>query len=277
MSRCYIVSIPARYLEFLELDMTGKPAGVVNGIRSGRCRVARLPPTATEHSMIALRYSTPSSLNTPCEVTAKLSLQVNGSAAQGFRPERVPTASQETERQDEQLKDSAVNGTIGGDDEARIAAEHEHTLALLDAVKLYPGAIWWSFFVSMGVIMTAFDPQLLGNLYATPAFQRDFGYPYRGRYIISAPWQTGLSMGNPVGQAVGAFCAAYPMERFGRKRTFGVCVVLTAGLIFIQFFARSLTVLLVGELLGGLVLGSYAVIAPAYASEVCPVALRKAG
>lgn len=46
------------------------------------------------------------------------------------------------------------------------------------------------------------------------------------------------------------------------------------GFIFIQFFARSLPVLLVGELLGGLVLGCYAVIAPAYASEVCPLALR---
>lgn len=44
------------------------------------------------------------------------------------------------------------------------------------------------------IIMTAFDPQLLGNLYATPAFQRDFGYLYEGEYIISAPWQTGLSM-----------------------------------------------------------------------------------
>lgn len=44
--------------------------------------------------------------------------------------------------------------------------------------------------------------------------------------------------------------------------------------MFIQFFARSLSVLLTGELLGGLVLGCYVVIAPAYASEVCPVALR---
>lgn len=62
--------------------------------------------------------------------------------------------------------------------------------------------------------------------------------------------------------------------------------------MFIQFFARSLQVLLVGELLGGLVLGTYATIAPTYASEgkqilttklqsscadpnaVCPVALR---
>jgi SP family general alpha glucoside:H+ symporter-like MFS transporter len=51
-------------------------------------------------------------------------------------------------------------------------------------------------------------------------------------------------------------------------------VVLTAGCIFIQFFARSLKVLLVGELIGGLILGTYATIAPAYASEVCPIALR---
>ena len=81
-------------------------------------------------------------------------------------------------------------------------------------------------------------------------------------------------MGNPVGQVVGALVAGYPMDQFGRKRTFGTCVILTAALIFIQFFSRSLQVLLVGELLGGLVLGCYAVIAPAYSSEVCPLAIR---
>jgi MFS transporter, SP family, general alpha glucoside:H+ symporter len=42
----------------------------------------------------------------------------------------------------------------------------------------------------------------------------------------------------------------------------------------IQFFARSLPVLLAGELLGGFILGTYATIAPTYASEVCPIALR---
>lgn len=81
-------------------------------------------------------------------------------------------------------------------------------------------------------------------------------------------------MGSPIGQVVGAFFAAYPMEWFGRKKTFGACVLITAGFVFIQFFARSLPVLLAGELLGGLVLGVYIVVAPAVASEVCPVALR---
>ncbi|KAF3025466.1 hypothetical protein E8E14_002679 [Neopestalotiopsis sp. 37M] len=154
------------------------------------------------------------------------------------------------------------------------AIQQEHELTFMEAVKLYPSAVGWSAFVSIGVIMLAFDPQLLGNLYATPQFQRDFGYEYNGEYIISAPWQTGLSMGNPIGQVVGALISAYPMDLFGRKYTFATCVVLTAGLVFIQFFARSLPVLLAGELLGGLVLGCYVVIAPAYASEVCPLALR---
>jgi SP family general alpha glucoside:H+ symporter-like MFS transporter len=64
------------------------------------------------------------------------------------------------------------------------------------------------------------------------------------------------------------------MDWYGRKKTFAVCVALTGSFIFIQFFARSLPALLVGELLGGLVLGAFPVIAPTYASEVCPVALR---
>ena len=54
----------------------------------------------------------------------------------------------------------------------------------------------------------AFDPQLLGQLYATSAFQRDFGYNYKGSYIVSAAWQTGLSMGSPIGQVVGAFVSS---------------------------------------------------------------------
>lgn len=58
------------------------------------------------------------------------------------------------------------------------AIAFEHNLTLKEALRLYPAAIAWSGFVSIGVIMLAFDPQLLGNLYATPQFQSDFGYLY---------------------------------------------------------------------------------------------------
>ncbi|KAF2662532.1 MFS sugar transporter-like protein [Lophiostoma macrostomum CBS 122681] len=159
-------------------------------------------------------------------------------------------------------------------EEVREAIEVEHTLTFLDAFRYYPKAIGWSMYFSVGVIMLSFDPQLLGNLYAMPAFQKDFGYPFEDGYLISAAWQTGLGMGNPIGQVVGALAAGYPMEWYGRKKTFNACVVAVAGLVFIQFFARSLKVLLAGELLAGLVLGAFVVIAPSYASEVTPLAMR---
>lgn len=48
------------------------------------------------------------------------------------------------------LKGDVVIGTIAGE-EARQAAENEHNLSLRDALKLYPTAIGWSIFFSLGM------------------------------------------------------------------------------------------------------------------------------
>lgn len=45
--------------------------------------------------------------------------------------------------------------------DAQRAWEQERSLTLLQGVRLYPKAILWSFFFSLGIIMTAFDPQLM--------------------------------------------------------------------------------------------------------------------
>lgn len=68
----------------------------------------------------------------------------------------------------------------GATAEAIEAIRAEHELTFGEALKLYPKAIAWSGFVSIGVIMLAFDPQLIGNLYSTPQFARDFGHLYKG-------------------------------------------------------------------------------------------------
>jgi len=75
---------------------------------------------------------------------------------------------------------------VKADDQAAAveAINLEHELTFVQAVNLYPVSIFWSCFVSLGVIMTAFDPQLLGNLYAMPQFERDFGYVYRGEVSL---------------------------------------------------------------------------------------------
>lgn len=64
------------------------------------------------------------------------------------------------------------------------AIQQEHALSFWQAVKLYPKAVGWSAFVSMGVIMLAFDPQIIGNMYAMPQFQKDFGVELDGDVCI---------------------------------------------------------------------------------------------
>jgi MFS transporter, SP family, general alpha glucoside:H+ symporter len=84
-----------------------------------------------------------------------------------------PISPTETTRPLTSHHDNDVKSTSG-------TAEAERDMTFRHALTLYPKAIGWSVYFSLGVIMLAFDPQLLGNLYATPAFQRDFGYEYEG-------------------------------------------------------------------------------------------------
>lgn len=159
-------------------------------------------------------------------------------------------------------------------DATRDITNSEHDLQFWQAVRQYPTAVFWAMFFCIAVIMAGFDAQLVTSFYALPAFQRRFGDLYEGSYEISAPWQTGLGMGNPIGQALGALACGWPLERFGRRITLGVCCLWSIGFVFVQFFATSIGMLCAGEILGGLAYGFYVVIAPAYASEICPLALR---
>jgi len=159
-------------------------------------------------------------------------------------------------------------------DATRDITTAEHDLGFWAAVKQYPTAVLWAMFFCIAVIMAGFDAQLVTSFYALPAFQQRFGKLYEGEWIITAPWQTGLGMGNPIGQVLGALACGWPLEKFGRRITLAVCCVWSIIFVFVQFFSTSIGMLCAGEILGGLAYGFYVVIAPTYASEICPLALR---
>lgn len=152
----------------------------------------------------------------------------------------------------------------------------EHETGFWQAVRQYPAATFWAGFFCIAVIMAGFDAQIITSFYALPAFQQKYGKPVDGTnsYEIPAQWQTGLGMGNPIGQILGALASGWPMERWGRRIPLAVCCVYSIIFVFVQFFASSIGMLCAGEVLGGLAYGFYVVIAPTYASEICPLALR---
>ncbi|KAJ5114014.1 hypothetical protein N7456_002548 [Penicillium angulare] len=155
------------------------------------------------------------------------------------------------------------------------ATEAEHNSSTWQALKMHRAGALWSLFFSLCIIMRAYDIEITGNFYALPAFQKHFGEPSSdGGYQIPAKWQVAMSMGPIVGQVVGAWACAIPMDRIGRKKTLALYLCATIALIFMQVFATNIGILTTSMYLAGLIWGGYHVLAPTYASEVLPLQLR---
>ncbi|KAH8883293.1 general substrate transporter [Thozetella sp. PMI_491] len=160
-------------------------------------------------------------------------------------------------------------------DATREVTAAEHELSFRDAARQYPQAIFWAAIFCISIIMSGYDAQIITSFYALPSFQQKYGSQLSdGSFEVSAPWQTGLGMGSPIGQVLGAIASSWPLERFGRRATMFACCIWSVAFVFVQFFATSTGMLCAGEILAGLAYGFYVVIAPTYASEICPVALR---
>lgn len=159
-------------------------------------------------------------------------------------------------------------------EQAKAATEREHSLTLRQALKKYPAAVFWSFVFCLTIVMEGYDTILMGSFFAYPSFQKKYGEPLGDGYTISGPWQAGLSNGVSCGTFIGVLANGWLTERFGHRRVIMVSLIFLTGFIFITFFAPNLTVLEVGQLLGAVPLGIFAIMGPTYASEVCPLALR---
>jgi len=159
---------------------------------------------------------------------------------------------------------------------ARHAAQDEHNLTVMKALRTHPKAVMWSLLVSTSIIMEGYDVVLINSFLAQKSFSRKYGdyIASSDSYQISAPWQAGLTNAISVGTIIGAFANGYFTQRLGYRKVLLASLVAMTGFVFITFFAPNLPVLLVGELLCGIPWGVFATMAPAYASEVCPLALR---
>ncbi|KAK9476108.1 general substrate transporter [Lipomyces japonicus] len=167
-----------------------------------------------------------------------------------------------------------VEGSYGVT-EAKRASDQEHAMPFLQAIKTYRKAAMWSMIVSTCIIMEGYDIVLVGSLYAQPAFQEKYGEYFPGiGYQIPARWQIAIGNGTQAGAIIGAFANGWLTDRFGYRKLLLACMALTAAFIFVPFFAPNIQVMLVGQVLCGLPWGVFATMAPAYAAEVCPLALR---
>lgn len=133
------------------------------------------------------------------------------------------------------------------------AIEAEGSMGFLQAVRLYPMAIFWSVGMSTAVIMEGYAVMLLSSFYALPQFNRKYGQQQPDRtFVVPASWKYGLSNGALCGEILGLFLTGIFQDRYGYRKTICAALLMVTGFIFILFFANGVEMLLVGEILCGI-------------------------
>ncbi|KAF1919804.1 maltose permease MAL61 [Ampelomyces quisqualis] len=152
----------------------------------------------------------------------------------------------------------------------------EHDMGVPQAVKEYPMATMWAFVMSCTIIMEAYCVFLMGSFIALPAFANEYGVfvESKGKNVIEASWQSALQCGGPIGAIIGCWLAGPLTSRIGYRWATITGLMLLNVFIFVFYFANSLAVMLVAQLLEGVPWGIFIANAPAYCSEITPIQLR---
>ena len=164
--------------------------------------------------------------------------------------------------------------------DAKAGAELEHSMGLRKGLQLYTKALFFSWGISLAVIMEGYDTYLLGNFFGLQTFSRKFGHPTGierdgvPQYEVSASWQSALSTGTAAAQIIGLFANGIISERIGYRYTMLGALFLMTCFVFLTFFAINIRMLLAGYVLSGLPWGVFQTLTVTYAAEVCPVSMR---
>lgn len=136
-------------------------------------------------------------------------------------------------------------------EDAKAANLNEHEATPVQAIRAYPWALMWSLIVSMAIIMEGYDMSLINNFFGYPAFQKQFGNPYKDGYEVPGPWQSALASGAMSGSFIGAFLNGFLIKHFGFKRVFMFGLVLMNAFVFFSFFGTTVQLQTVGQVLCG--------------------------
>jgi SP family general alpha glucoside:H+ symporter-like MFS transporter len=117
--------------------------------------------------------------------------------------------------------------------------------------------------------MESYDVFLIGDF----GIYIDAGTP-AAQYVIETKWQSALQVSGQLGALIGVFLAGPLTSRIGYRWATLTGLMLLNVFIFAFYFAQSLPVMFVAQLLEGIPWGIFIANAPAYCSEIVPIQLR---
>jgi SP family general alpha glucoside:H+ symporter-like MFS transporter len=124
--------------------------------------------------------------------------------------------------------------------------------------------------------MESYDVFLMGNFIALPAFAKKYGIwnAATGKWVIETKWQSALQVSGQLGALIGVGLAGPLTSRIGYRYATLTGLMCLNAFIFVFYFANSLPIIFLSQLLEGLPWGIFIANAPAYCSEIVPIKLR---
>jgi SP family general alpha glucoside:H+ symporter-like MFS transporter len=113
--------------------------------------------------------------------------------------------------------------------------------------------------------MEAYCVFLIGNFIALPAFEEDYGVfsAKENGKIIEASWQSALQAIGPIGALIGVVLSGPLTSYIGYRWSIISALMFLNAMIFVFYFAKSLPIMLLAQLLEGLPWGVFIANAPA--------------
>ncbi|KAK2630014.1 hypothetical protein QTJ16_000834 [Diplocarpon rosae] len=175
---------------------------------------------------------------------------------------------------------------------AERATQFERDMPFWEAVKLYRWAIMWVVIFLVPIVGEGYGTVLINSLFAQESFNEKFGVCVDGKCDVPARWKSAMNIAPICGEILGLFISGILVDMWGFKKTMMGNLAFMIAAIFLPFFAGSPEVLVVSlyvdsffqclvtyaylrnRVVAGIPWGAFQTIAPTYASEVLPQAIR---
>lgn len=165
-------------------------------------------------------------------------------------------------------------------EDSSCAVRRVHELTVREAVSKHRTAVLWAAFFCLPNMIIGYDPTIVGTLVGVSAFRKEFGYEYpsgSGEYVLASSWTSAFTYAPVIGYMLSAIWGGWCVDRYGPRKTLLGATALSLATLLLEVLGTSAATIFVGDLLTGLLTGSFPVLGPAYISEILPVCLRGIG
>lgn len=148
-------------------------------------------------------------------------------------------------------------------------------------VKKYWKVVLFCLGLMFGSLVGGYDTAISGNIIAVPRFQKDFGTPYDGTYIIQSVWLSCWNAATAIGLMCGSLGGGWLEDRYGRRMSLLTGSLNSAVALVLNYVPYLLDnensrrgTYLTGRVLQGFALGIIGSTSQTFMSEISPASLQ---